>query len=190
MKRTKIKLLPATWRHTLKHSVTGIRDTCEQSHHSTETPASFPLQGERCDLAPLFLAAVLSGEIRRTKTAWYSCPTQAYLYPACVLWSATQKWFLRTLLFLKHDFDPNLRGISLFLWRACRSETLQYHKFEFNFAHREIPFNFRVPRFLILLLISTPVQTECKTASSHNSPITSVVAFCTRLAQMQFITWD
>lgn len=167
----------------------GTRDTCEQS----------PQHWTSCFVSSLRWALRPGPSVSRCgavrwnpqdKTAWHSCPTPAYLYPACILWAVTEKWFFRTLLFLEHDFDPNLRGISLFLWRACRSETLQYHKFEFNFPHREIPFNFSVPRFLILLLISTPVQTECKTASSHNSPITSAVAFCTRLAQMQFITWD
>lgn len=44
-----------------------------------------------------------------------------------------------------------------------------------------------IPHVLTLMLILTPVQTRCKMRSNQNSPITSAVAFCTHLAQMQFI---
>lgn len=46
---------------------------------------------------------------------------------------------------------------------CCKSETLQYHKFEFNSPYGGISFHFSVPPLLTLMLILTPVQTECKT---------------------------
>lgn len=91
--------------------------------------------------------------------------TRGVYYNLLHINASLEHWY-----FVKHDFDPNLRGILWFQWCTCKSETLRYHKFELNFPYRGISFNFSVPHFLTLMLILTPVQTECKNVIKSQFP--------------------
>lgn len=90
-------------------------------------------------------------------------------------------------IFFKIILIQTLEAFYLFSDARVKVKPYNTTSLDLIFQTEGLFFHFSVLHFLTLMLIITPVQTECKTPSNHNSPITSAVIFCTRLAQMQFI---